>query len=106
LILVSKFAFIDNLYRRYRTGTLLRETAKLGDELEAVENRKRMVATFLVDYQLTDEEIAALKVRAALYRSRVFHAALTLFHALFIPYRLNAVDPPQLESAWFQPLKL
>ena len=23
----------------------------------------------------------------------LFHAALTLFHALFIPYTLNAVDP-------------
>jgi hypothetical protein len=36
-------------------------------------------------------------------KSRVFHAALTLFHTLFISYKLNpVVDPvPELESAWF-----
>lgn len=66
---------------RERTGTLLRETAKLDDELEAVEGRKRMVATFLVDYQLTDPEIAALKGEdvtdvffAALARVQEIHA--------------------------------
>ena len=66
---------------RDRTGVLLRETAKLNDELKAVEDRKRMVATFLVDYQLTDEEIASLKGEdvtdtffAALSRVQEIHA--------------------------------
>lgn len=58
---------------RERTGTLLRETAKLNGELEAVENRKRMVGTFLVSYQLRDEEIAALKGEEV---TDVFFAAL------------------------------
>ena len=46
---------------RERTGILLNETARVNDNLAKVEERKKMLKTFLVDYQLTDEEIAALR---------------------------------------------
>ena len=46
---------------RERTGLLLNETARVNDNLAKVEERKKMLKTFLVDYQLTDEEIAALR---------------------------------------------
>ena len=46
---------------RERSGALIRETAKLNADLESVEEKRRTVATFLVDYQLADEEIAALQ---------------------------------------------
>ena len=46
---------------RERSGALIRETAKLNADLESVEEKKRTVATFLVDYQLADDEIAALQ---------------------------------------------
>ena len=46
---------------RERSGALIRETAKLNADLESVEEKRRTVATFLVDYQLADDEIAALQ---------------------------------------------
>jgi len=46
---------------RERTGNLLDETARFNNNLAKIEERKKMLETFLVDYQLTDEEIAALR---------------------------------------------
>lgn len=46
---------------RERTGNLLDETARFNNNLAKIEERKKMLETFLVDYQLTDEEISALR---------------------------------------------
>ena len=48
---------------RERTGALLRETAELDAAIASVEEKKRIVATFAVDFQLTDEDVAALEGR-------------------------------------------
>ena len=48
---------------RERTGALLRETAELDAAIASVEEKKRIVATFAVDFQLTDEDVAALEER-------------------------------------------
>ena len=48
---------------RERTGALLRETAELDATIASVEEKKRIVATFAVDFQLTDEDVAALEGR-------------------------------------------
>ncbi|EEH55413.1 uncharacterized protein MICPUCDRAFT_34570 [Micromonas pusilla CCMP1545] len=46
---------------RARTRVLLRETSRLAEEKRAIEERKRTIKTFSVDFQLKDEEIALLK---------------------------------------------
>ena len=48
---------------RERTGALLRETAELDAVIASVEEKKKIVATFAVDFQLTDEDVAALEGR-------------------------------------------
>ena len=48
---------------RERTGALLRETGTLDAELKSIEERKKIVKTFAVDFQLTDEDVAALEGR-------------------------------------------
>ena len=48
---------------RERTGALLRETAELDATIASVEEKKKIVATFAADFQLTDEDVAALEGR-------------------------------------------
>ena len=48
---------------RERTGALLRETAELDAAIASVEEKKKIVATFAVDFQLTDEDVVALEGR-------------------------------------------
>jgi hypothetical protein len=36
-------------------------------------------------------------------KSCVLHAALTLFHTLFIPYKLNPVETQSLKAPGFNP---
>jgi hypothetical protein len=44
-------------------------------------------------YDGTGGNAVRKNVVVGLYKTRVFHAALTLFPAMFMPYKLNAVDP-------------
>ena len=46
---------------RERTGELLRETASLDGEIASIEEKQQIVQTFAVDFQLTDEDVAALE---------------------------------------------
>ena len=50
---------------RKKTGALLRETAELDAEIAAVEEKKKIIATFAVDFQLADEDVAALEGRTS-----------------------------------------
>jgi uncharacterized coiled-coil DUF342 family protein len=60
---------------------------------EIIKAKREEIRRLRSEFKTTEDEYWVGGCRFKRFKSRVSHAALTLSHALFIPYKLKSVDP-------------